>query len=94
MKKDASKPNLSRNFVGKLKLDVGARARMRQLFRKADKTKELVENHYYHRPREEQGPNLVAQNDFWLEYARAASEERARRHGLSGIHVGVGRGSR
>lgn len=67
--------NLTKSYVDKLARDEGARGRMRQLFRKADKTKELVENHYYHRAIAEQNADLIQLNDFWLDYARAASED-------------------
>src|SRR5207253_1557714 len=60
---------------GRLARDMEERKVVRQTYRKADKTKELVETHYYHHPIGEQDANLIAMNDFWLDYARAASED-------------------
>jgi hypothetical protein len=50
----------------------GARRRRaaRQFYRKLDKTKEWVENNYYHLPLEKQDADLVTVNAFWRDYAQ------------------------
>jgi hypothetical protein len=49
--------------------DVARRQAVRQLFRRLDKTKEWVENNYYHLPIEQQNAELVKVNAFWNDYA-------------------------
>lgn len=43
--------------------------KLRQLYRKLDKTKEWVENNYYQLPIERQNAGLVTANAFWADYA-------------------------
>jgi hypothetical protein len=47
----------------------GKRAKMRQYYRKLDKTQEWAENNYYHLPITAQNGNLVRVNTFWRDYA-------------------------
>lgn len=49
--------------------DKARRGSVRQLYRKLDKTEELVENNYYKLPIEDQVGNLVNVNGFWKDYA-------------------------
>ena len=49
--------------------DLARRERVRQLYRKLDKTKEWVENNYYHLPIERQNASLITVNPFWNDYA-------------------------
>ena len=51
------------------KADLDRRERVRQLYRKLEKTKEWVENNYYHLPIERQNAALVTVNPFWNDYA-------------------------
>ncbi len=46
------------------------RKAVRQLYRKLDKTKEWVENNYYHLPIERQVASLVTVNAFWKDLAQ------------------------
>ncbi|MFW6161470.1 MAG: hypothetical protein ACODAJ_01805, partial [Planctomycetota bacterium] len=50
--------------------DSGRRARLRQLYRKLDKTKEWAENNYYHLPIAKQNAKLVTVNAFWRDFAQ------------------------
>ncbi|NIA21118.1 MAG: hypothetical protein GWP05_03900, partial [Anaerolineaceae bacterium] len=43
--------------------------RVRQLYRRLDKTQEWVENNYYHLPIEKQDASLITVNAFWKDYA-------------------------
>ena len=52
--------------------DKARRRTVRQLYRKLDKTKEWVENNYYHLPIEAQDADLVKVNAFWRDYAAHA----------------------
>ncbi len=56
--------------VGFRARDLEARERMRPFYQKLDRTQEWAENHYYHLPIEQQGPDLVTVNAFWRDYAR------------------------
>lgn len=49
--------------------DLAKREAVRQLYRKLEKTKEWVENNYYHKLIEEQVADLVQIDEFWKEYA-------------------------
>ena len=49
--------------------DKERRKQVRQLFKKLEKTKEWVENNYYHLPIEQQNAGLVKVNAFWNDYA-------------------------
>lgn len=49
--------------------DYAARGKVRQLYRKLDKTEEWVENNYYHVPIEQQIAGLITVNAFWRDYA-------------------------
>jgi len=51
--------------------DAAKRAQVRQLFRKLDKTKEWVENNYYHLPIEQQNAELIQVNAFWNDFAQS-----------------------
>lgn len=42
----------------------------RQYFRKLDKTKEWIENHYWHLSLANSGPDVVPVNAFWVDYAK------------------------
>ncbi|BBM86518.1 hypothetical protein [Candidatus Uabimicrobium amorphum] len=55
--------------------DRAAREKTRQFYRKEDKTREWVENNYYHLPIERQVASLVTANKFWQEYAQHNNEE-------------------
>ena len=50
--------------------DRARRARVRQLYRKLDKTQEWAENNYYHLPIKQQNADLVTVNAFWNDYAQ------------------------
>ena len=49
--------------------DFERRERVRQFYRKLDKTQEWVENNYYHLPIEQQNADLVKVNAFWNDFA-------------------------
>ncbi|MHC5054430.1 MAG: hypothetical protein ACYTKD_06910 [Planctomycetota bacterium] len=49
--------------------DKARRKQVRQLFRKLEKTKEWVENNYYHIPIERQNAGLIKVNAFWNDLA-------------------------
>ena len=51
------------------KADEARRKRVRQYYRKLDKTQEWVENNYYHLPIEQQNASLVKVNAFWRDFA-------------------------
>ena len=55
--------------IGYIAGDVLARARVRQFYKKLDKTEEWVENNYYRLPIEQQNAELVTVNAFWRDYA-------------------------
>ena len=55
-------------FDGK---DARRRVQVRQLFRKLEKTKEWVENNYYHVPIERQNAEFIKVNAFWNDLAQA-----------------------
>ena len=64
--------------------DAGRRSAPR-LFRAPDKTKEWAENNYWHLRPEQQGPELITPNRFWLDFAlhealRAPSEPFLSQH--------------
>jgi hypothetical protein len=46
------------------------RDKVRQLYRKLDKTMEWAENNYYHLPIESQNASLITVNAFWRDYAK------------------------
>ena len=48
---------------------LGRRATARQLFRKLDKTKEWIENNYWHLPMADHDADVVPVNDFWADFA-------------------------
>jgi hypothetical protein len=50
--------------------DLAKRKAVRQFYRALDKTKEWVENNYYHLPIEQQKADLITVNAFWRDYAR------------------------
>ncbi|MFC1806097.1 hypothetical protein ACFL09_03865 [Planctomycetota bacterium] len=52
------------------KRDADRRTKVRQFYRKLDKTKEWAENNYYHLPIAQQIASLVTVNAFWDDYAR------------------------
>ncbi len=54
--------------------DLQERARVRQLYRALDPTREWAENHYYHRPLDQQTADLVTVNGFWNDYASHTGE--------------------
>ncbi len=58
-----------------LKSDLARRKRVRQLYRKLDKTEEWVENNYYHLPIRQQIGSLVSASAFWKDYAAAGENE-------------------
>jgi len=58
-----------------LSRDRARRAKVRQLYRKLDKTQEWAENNYYHLPIEQQNANLVTVNAFWNDYAQHDGKE-------------------
>ncbi|MCA9681412.1 MAG: hypothetical protein KC457_04385, partial [Myxococcales bacterium] len=49
--------------------DIAAREQSRRFYQPKDKTREWAENNYYRRPIAEQGPDLIAVNGFWRDYA-------------------------
>jgi len=49
--------------------DADKRGRVEQLYRKLDKTREWVENNYYHLPIDQQNASLVTVQGFWADYA-------------------------
>lgn len=49
--------------------DAAKREKLRQLYRKLEKTKEWVETNYYHLPIESQLADLIKVNAFWRDYA-------------------------
>ena len=49
--------------------DMKDREQTPQYYQKLEKTKEWAENNYYHRTIDEQGPELVAVNAFWRDFA-------------------------
>jgi len=51
-------------------MDARRRKAVRQLFRQLDRTKEWVENNYYHLPIERQNAKLITVNAFWRDYAQ------------------------
>jgi hypothetical protein len=51
------------------------RQQARQFYQKLDKTKEWVENNYYHLPIEQQNAQLVTVNGFWRDFATADAEK-------------------
>lgn len=53
--------------------DLDQRQRVRQLYRNADRTRELVETHYFRRPIEETNESLIDINQFWLDLAAHAA---------------------
>ncbi len=52
-----------------LKDRLGRRANARQLFRKLDKTKEWIENNYWHLPMADHDADVVPVNEFWADFA-------------------------
>ncbi len=60
-------------FAGK---DKERRRQVRQLFRKLEKTKEWVENNYYHLPIERQNAGLIGVNAFWNDFAASRGADR------------------
>ena len=62
----------ARYFFGGFGAD---RKRMRQLYRKLDKTQEWAENNYYHLAIQQQNGALVTTNAFWNDYARNNPDE-------------------
>ncbi len=63
-KEDARDP---RGYFAK---DGKKRDKVRQLYRKLDKTMEWAENNYYHLPIESQNASLITVNAFWRDYAK------------------------
>ncbi|MCA9154156.1 MAG: hypothetical protein KDA38_05190, partial [Planctomycetales bacterium] len=57
------------------KADEKLRAKMQQLYRQVDKTKEWVENNYYHLPIEQQNGDLVTVNAFWNDFAQHPADQ-------------------
>ncbi|WP_166831361.1 hypothetical protein [Thalassoroseus pseudoceratinae] len=55
--------------VDGIKDRLGRRANARQLFRKLDKTKEWIENNYWHLPMADQDSDIVPVNEFWADFA-------------------------
>jgi hypothetical protein len=51
--------------------ELGRRGEARQLYRAVEPTKLLVEHDYWHRQNTQATPNVVAPNDFWVDYATA-----------------------
>jgi len=51
--------------------DLRRRASQRALYRGPDRTRELVEDNYWHRPIAEQDGDLIPVNAFWLDFAQA-----------------------
>ena len=60
----SSNASRDRNFQE----DAALRKRVRQLFRRLDRTQEWVENNYYRLPIEKQVGNLVTTSRFWNDY--------------------------
>ena len=58
------------HFIG----DEGRRDVQRQLYRAPDTTQEWAENNYYRLTPAQQGPELIAPNRFWLDYAERDTE--------------------
>ena len=50
--------------------DLQRREQTQQFFRKIDRTQEWAENHYWHLQYHEMGPELIAPNAFWNDYAK------------------------
>jgi len=59
----------SRARSGELERDFLAREEQQRFFRKADKTKEYAENHYYHVRLADINHDLIQANRFWLDFA-------------------------
>jgi hypothetical protein len=55
--------------------DADRRANVRQYYRKLDKTKEWVENNYYHLAIAQQNASLITVNSFWNDFARHDAAE-------------------
>ncbi|MBI5538354.1 MAG: hypothetical protein HY898_36865 [Deltaproteobacteria bacterium] len=60
---------LERGITEDFDSDLKLREEVRELYRKLDTTEELAENHYYKLTVDEQGPDLVEANAFWLDFA-------------------------
>lgn len=59
----------------RIQRDQAAREKTRQFYRKEDKTREWVENNYYHLPIENHVADLITANNFWREYAQHSNDE-------------------
>ena len=66
--------------------DLRRRAQVQQFFRKLDRTQEWAENHYWHRTWDDMGPDLVAPNAFWNDYAKHLAAHPVAR--LFGVEAG------
>ncbi|WP_372366245.1 hypothetical protein [Candidatus Uabimicrobium sp. HlEnr_7] len=55
--------------------DKDLRKEIRQFYRKQDKTREWVENNYYHLPIERQIAKLITANKFWKDYAAHTNKQ-------------------
>jgi len=55
--------------------DRDSRAKLRQLYRKLEKTREWAENNYYHLTIDQQNGGLVTVNGFWADYAQHDPEK-------------------
>lgn len=58
-----------RSRASRKRADLRARAEMPTLFRAPDPTKELAENNYHHLTPQQSGPDRVALNGFWCDFA-------------------------
>lgn len=71
----SNKPSYSKEKTARRKSDNGKRESLRQLYRKLDKTKEWVENNYYHQLITNQVASLVNIDAFWKDYAKWDGEK-------------------
>jgi hypothetical protein len=56
-----------------LRADIQSRGAVAQLYRAVESTKLLVEHNYWHRRIDQTTPDIVAPNQFWVDYATAAA---------------------
>jgi len=68
----ASKRNAGADYYAR---DKDLRTGIRQFYQKLDKTKEWVENNYYHLPIPQQNAELVTVNAFWRDYAEHGADK-------------------
>jgi hypothetical protein len=71
MAAEESAPALRDSAEKNLAEDLSRRGIARQLYRAVEPTKLLVEHDYWHRRLEQTTPDVVAPNQFWLDYANA-----------------------